>query len=59
MFPTLSAADIRHMQRFGHVACFRDGEMIFQAGKTSFGLMLVLKGGIEVDRYDGWATPPM
>jgi thioredoxin reductase (NADPH) len=33
--------------------------MIFQAGKTSFGLMLVLKGGIEVDRYDGWATPPM
>lgn len=53
MFPTLSAADIRHMQRFGHVACFRDGDMIFEAGKTSFGLMLVLKGGIRVDRYDG------
>ncbi|RZT04503.1 thioredoxin reductase (NADPH) [Duganella sp. CF402] len=53
MFPTLNAADIRHMQRFGHVACFRDGEMIFEAGKTSFGLMLVLKGGIRVERYDG------
>lgn len=53
MFPTLSAADVRHMQRFGHVACFRDGDMIFEAGKTSFGLMLVLKGGIRVDRYDG------
>jgi thioredoxin reductase (NADPH) len=53
MFPTLGAADIRHMQRFGHVACFRDGEMIFEAGKTSFGLMLVLKGGIRVERYDG------
>jgi thioredoxin reductase (NADPH) len=53
MFPTLGAADIHHMQRFGHVACFRDGEMIFEAGKTSFGLMLVLKGGIRVERYDG------
>jgi thioredoxin reductase (NADPH) len=53
MFPVLSEADIRHMHRFGHVACFKDGEMIFQAGKTSFGLMLVLKGGIEVNRYDG------
>ena len=53
MFPTLSAADIRHMHRFGHVMCFKNGDMIFEAGKTSFGLMLVLKGGIRVDRYDG------
>ena len=53
IFPTLSPTDIRHMHRFGHVVCFKDGEMIFQAGKTSFGLMLVLKGGIEVNRYDG------
>jgi thioredoxin reductase (NADPH) len=53
IFPTLSAADIRHMHRFGHVVCFKHGEMIFEAGKTSFGLMLVIKGGIEVNRYDG------
>jgi thioredoxin reductase (NADPH) len=53
IFPTLSATDIRHMQRFGHVMCFKNGEMIFEAGKTSFGLILVLKGGIEVNRYDG------
>ncbi|WP_432382622.1 FAD-dependent oxidoreductase [Duganella sp. P38] len=53
IFPTLSATDIRHMQRFGHVVCFKNGERIFEAGKTSFGLMLVLKGGIEVSRYDG------
>ena len=53
MFPTLNETDIRHMQRFGHVRCFRDGEMIFEAGKTSFGLMLTLKGGIEISRYDG------
>ncbi|MYM85105.1 FAD-dependent oxidoreductase [Duganella sp. FT50W] len=53
IFPTLSAADIRRMQRFGHVQHFDDGQMIFEAGKTSFGLMLVLKGGIDVSRYDG------
>jgi thioredoxin reductase (NADPH) len=53
IFPTLSAADVRHMQRFGHVVCFKNGETIFEAGKTSFGLVLVLKGGIEVNRYDG------
>ncbi|WP_332854698.1 FAD-dependent oxidoreductase [Duganella sp. S19_KUP01_CR8] len=53
IFPTLSAADIKHMHRFGRVRHFNDGELIFEAGKTSFGLMLVLKGGIEVSRYDG------
>ena len=53
IFPTLSAADIRHMHRFGRVHRFRDGEMVFEAGKTSFGLMLVLAGGISVCRHDG------
>jgi thioredoxin reductase (NADPH) len=53
IFPTLSAVDVKHMMRFGHVRHFSDGDMIFEAGKTSFGLMLVLKGGIVVSRYDG------
>src|SRR4051812_32389734 len=53
MFPTLSETDVKHMMRFGHVRHFRSGEMIFEAGKTSFGLMLVLQGGIKVSRYDG------
>jgi thioredoxin reductase (NADPH) len=53
IFPTLSEADIKHMMRFGHVRHFKNGEMIFEAGKTSFGLMLVLQGGIKVTRYDG------
>lgn len=53
LFPVLSEIDIKHMRRFGHVRHFRDGDMIFEAGKTSFGLMLVLQGGIEVSRYDG------
>ncbi|GJI98775.1 thioredoxin reductase [Duganella caerulea] len=53
IFPVLSAADIKHMHRFGHVRHYSDGEMIFEAGKTGFGLMLVIQGGIEVSRYDG------
>ena len=53
MFPTLSDTDVKHMMRFGHARHFKHGEMIFEAGKTSFGLMLVLRGGIKVSRYDG------
>ena len=53
LFPVLSEIDIKHMRRFGHVRHFADGDMVFEAGKTSFGLMLVLQGGIVVSRYDG------
>jgi thioredoxin reductase (NADPH) len=53
IFPVLSATDIRHMHRFGQVRQFADGEWAFRAGQTSFGLILVLQGAIEVSRYDG------
>ncbi|MBA5690017.1 FAD-dependent oxidoreductase [Rugamonas apoptosis] len=53
IFPVLSAADIKRMRRFGHVRHFADGERVFEAGRTSFGLMLVLAGRIAVSRYDG------
>jgi len=53
MFPTLSETDIKHMARFGHVRHFSNGERIFEAGRSSFGLLLVIKGGIKITRYDG------
>eukprot|EP01030_Chromulinospumella_sphaerica_P014117 gene14117-13909_t len=53
IFPTLSESDVKHMLRFGTVRQFADGEWIFRAGQTSFGLVLVLQGQIEVSRYDG------
>src|SRR5471030_2473220 len=53
IFPVLSPADIKRMQRFGHVRHFEDGQQLFKAGVTTFGLMLVLRGRIAVSRYDG------
>ncbi|MFC0169521.1 FAD-dependent oxidoreductase [Pseudoduganella danionis] len=53
IFPTLSESDVKHMLRFGTVRQFGDGDWIFRAGQTSFGLVLVLQGQIEVSRYDG------
>ena len=53
IFPVLGAADIKHMRRFGHARRFHDGEKVIIAGQTSFGLMLVLSGGIEITRHDG------
>ncbi|WP_090315557.1 FAD-dependent oxidoreductase [Duganella sp. CF517] len=53
MFPTLSDSDIKHMLRFGHVRHFSDGEKIAEAGKSSYGMLLVLKGGVAISRFDG------
>ncbi|USX19377.1 FAD-dependent oxidoreductase [Oxalobacteraceae bacterium OTU3REALA1] len=53
MFPTLSDSDIKHMLRFGHVRHFSDGEKIAEAGKSSYGMLLVLKGGVAITRFDG------
>jgi len=53
MFPTLSEGDIKHMRRFGHVRHFSDGEKIAEAGKSSYGMLLVLKGGVAITRFDG------
>ncbi|MRW82811.1 cyclic nucleotide-binding domain-containing protein [Pseudoduganella sp. FT26W] len=51
--PTLAPAEIRRIQRFGTLICFRHGECMFEAGRTSFGMYVVLKGAIRISRYDG------
>jgi thioredoxin reductase (NADPH) len=51
--PILTPAEIKRMQRFGAQACFRDGEMLFEAGRSSFGLYVVIKGVVRISRYDG------
>ncbi len=53
IFPVLSAAEIRRMQRFGNACCFRDGAMLFEAGSSTFGMLLVLSGRVAVSRHDG------
>ncbi|SFL82806.1 FAD-dependent oxidoreductase [Rugamonas rubra] len=53
IFPVLGAAEIKRMHRFGQVRQFADGEPILEAGRTAFGLVVVLSGRIAVTRFDG------
>ena len=53
IYPTLTDSDIAHMRRFGHVRHFSDGDKIAEAGKSSFGLLVVLSGKLAISRHDG------
>ncbi|MBJ7308648.1 FAD-dependent oxidoreductase [Rugamonas sp. CCM 8940] len=53
IFPVLGSAEIKRMHRFGQVRRFADGEAILEAGRTAFGLVVVLSGRIAVNRFDG------
>jgi thioredoxin reductase (NADPH) len=52
IFPVLSAADIRRLRRFGTCRRWRDGELIFEAGRESPGMVTVLSGKIALTRCD-------
>ena len=51
--PKLDASEIRRIERFGARACYRDGEMLFEAGRSTFGMFVLLNGKIRISRYDG------
>jgi thioredoxin reductase (NADPH) len=51
--PRLAPAELKRIQRFGTLVCFKDGERLFEAGLTYFGMYVVLKGAIRISRYDG------
>ncbi|MYM84298.1 FAD-dependent oxidoreductase [Duganella sp. FT50W] len=51
--PKLTAAEIKRVQRFGNLVCYRDGERLYEVGSSSFGMFVVLKGAIRISRYDG------
>ncbi|MES2260760.1 MAG: FAD-dependent oxidoreductase [Pseudomonadota bacterium] len=53
MFPELSPADIKRLHRFGAVRRCHDGERLFEAGRTSYGMLVVLRGHVAISRYDG------
>jgi thioredoxin reductase (NADPH) len=46
IFPVLSPAEIRRLQRFGASHRWRDGELIYEAGARSPGMLVVLSGRI-------------
>jgi len=56
IFPVLSEADMRHVGRFGEERAYPGGEVLFEAGKPTPGIMFVLAGSIAVYRHNGFDT---
>lgn len=53
MFPTLTPDEVRRLRRFGTIRHYSDGERLFETGKPSPGMFLVLSGAIRITRHDG------
>ena len=52
-FPTLTAVEIDRLRRYGSLRKYSDGEKLFEAGKLSPGMFVVLKGVLSVVQRDG------
>ena len=55
MFPVLSDEEVARMRRFGTVRRYADGERLYETGKPSPGMYVVLSGAIRAMRRDGIA----
>ena len=53
-FPSLTSAEIERMRRFGEIARYRDGDMLFETGKPGPGMFVVLSGHVCVTQRDGF-----
>jgi thioredoxin reductase (NADPH) len=52
-FPTLTSAEIARLRRFGSLRRYVDGESMFEMGKPTPGMSLVLSGHVAVSAHDG------
>ena len=58
-FPTLTAAEIGRMRRFGEVRLYKDGDRLCESGKPGPGMFVVLSGRVAITLRDGlgYVTP--
>ena len=52
-FPPLTAPEIARMRRFGEIARYKDGEMLFETGKPGPGMFVILSGHVSITQRDG------
>ncbi|HEY1778928.1 MAG TPA: FAD-dependent oxidoreductase, partial [Roseiarcus sp.] len=52
-FPSLTAREIDRLRRYGSLRKYSDGEKLFEAGKLSPGMFVVLKGVLSIVQRDG------
>lgn len=50
--PTLEPQEIERLRRFGQVASYKKDEALIETGETGVGLMVVLKGHVEISQKD-------
>jgi thioredoxin reductase (NADPH) len=53
-FPTLTAAEIARMRRFGELRRFKDGEKLFETGKPGPGMFVLLSGHVAITQRGGF-----
>jgi len=56
IFPTLTAAEIQSLQRFGSVRSYAAGTPLLKAGSPSPGLQVILSGGARVQPHDEYLS---
>jgi thioredoxin reductase (NADPH) len=52
MFPTLAAAEIDRLRRFGEEQRFKTGDLLARAGEATSGLLIILSGSVKVAPHD-------
>lgn len=52
-FPTLTTAEIGRLRRFGTIRRYADGDLLFETGKPSPGMFVVLSGHVAITQRDG------
>ncbi|MGA9581144.1 MAG: FAD-dependent oxidoreductase [Allosphingosinicella sp.] len=50
-YPSLSAAEIERLERFGTRRSFAPGEMLVRSGESGHGLGLILAGEVDISRH--------
>lgn len=53
IYPTLTAAEIERVRRFGKIQHFRDGELLFAVGQRDVGMSVLISGKVAILRHDG------
>ena len=51
--PVFTEAELRRLQRYGKVCHYAGGATLFEAGSSSFGMLVVLSGRVAVTRHEG------
>jgi thioredoxin reductase (NADPH) len=53
MYPTLTAAEIDRLRRFGEVGHWETGELLFETGRPGPGMFVLLEGRVKIYQRDG------